>query len=133
MATHGDIRELTYNHPTIGSGIFHPKSGEGNTMDPGGIRSNDDAQQVTTTGQLIDQMSFVRGHMEVIVENDTDIRLDADKARELAADPALATWTVTFMNGAVYVGAGKPVGDIQPDILAGTFTLKIAAPTWSKL
>lgn len=133
MAVHGDIRELTYNHPTIGSGIFHPKSGEGNTMDPGGIRSNDDAQQITTTGQMIDQMSFVRGHMEIMVENDTDIRQDANKAIELAADPVPATWTVTMMNGAVYVGTGKPVGDIQPDLLAGTFTMKIAAPAWEKI
>lgn len=133
MAVHGDIRELTFNHPTIGNGIFHPKAGEGNTFDPGGIRSNDDAAQITTTGEIIDQLSFVRGSMEIVVENDTDIRLDWENARKLAADPTPATWTVTMMNGSVYVGVGKPVGDIQADLQAGTMTLKLAAPEWNKV
>lgn len=133
MAVHGDIRELTYNHPTIGNGVFHPKSAEGNTMDPGGVRSNDDANAITTTGIIIDSLSFVRGHMEIVIENDTDIRQDAEIVRSLAADPVPATWTVTMMNYAVYVGTGKPVGDIQPDLQAGTMGLKIAAPEWKKI
>jgi hypothetical protein len=43
MAVHGDILEVTYNHPTLGSGVFYPKANEGNKFDPGGFRNNDDA------------------------------------------------------------------------------------------
>ena len=49
----GDISEVTYNHSVIGSGVFYPKAGEGNTFDPGGIRNSDDASGIDGSGDMI--------------------------------------------------------------------------------
>ena len=41
-ATGGDILEITFNHPTLGSGTIYPKSGEDSTLITGGFRSEDE-------------------------------------------------------------------------------------------
>lgn len=133
MAVHGDIIEVTYNHPTLGNGVFFPKANEGNTYDPGGIRNADDANMIAGNSDLILQKNRVRGFFEVLIENDQNVRNDATKVAALAADPVPANWTFTLINGTVYAGTGVPVGDINPDINAGTFTLKVAAPVFNKI
>ena len=57
MAVGGDITEITYNHPTIGSGVFYPKAAEDNTFDTGGLRSDDDANMIDGAGNMIDKMN----------------------------------------------------------------------------
>jgi hypothetical protein len=133
MASHGDITEIRFSHPTLGSGVFEPKAAEGNTFDPGGIRTNDDANGITSNGDLIVIKNRVRGHFEVMIENDMNIRNDAKIIAELAADPVPAQYTVSIINGTVWAGSGFPVADIAPDINAGTMTLKIASGNWKKI
>ena len=55
----GDILEITFNHPTLGSGIIFPKAAEDSTFDLGGFRSNDDAAGVDGSGEMIDQSDRV--------------------------------------------------------------------------
>lgn len=133
MAVHGDIIEITYNHPTIGTGVFSPKANEGNTFDVGGIRANDDANMVTGNGSIMWQLNRAIGSFEILVENDYITGNDTLKASLLQADPVDADWTVTHINGNVYKGTGRPVGDLQVDMNAGTFTLKVVAPKWEIL
>lgn len=133
MATGGDITEVTYNHPTIGQGSFFPKANEGNTFDPGGIRTADDANMISGSGALIAQKNRVRAHFEILIENDMNIRNDASVVAQLAADPVAADWTVSIINGTVWGGTGFPVGDIAPDVNASTFTLKVACGTFKKI
>lgn len=133
MAVHGDITEITYNHPTIGSGVFYPKAAEGNTFDPGGIRTSDDANGIAGNGGLIYVKNRVRGFFEVMIENDMNTRNDAEVVKALSASPVEADWTVSVINGTVWSGTGKPVGDINPDVNAGTMTLKVAAPSFKKI
>lgn len=133
MATHGDITEITYSHPTLGSGTFFPKAAEGNTFDPGGVRTLDDANSITSSGALIVMKNRVRGFFEVLIENDMNIRNDAQQVKELSADPVPADWTFSMINGTVWSGSGFPVGDINPDVNAGTFTLKVAAGEFKKI
>ena len=132
MAVNGDIREITYSHPTIGSGAFKTKSNESNTFDPGGFRTNDDANQVTSDGTMMQQKNRVLGFLEVVCENDMDVRLDVQKVQELSADSVQADWTFTMNNGSVYKGKGTPVGDIQADTNTGTFTLKVNGAGFEK-
>ena len=127
MANHGDIKEITSNHPELGQAVFFPKSGEGNTMDIGGYRTSDDAAAVAGNGDLIKTKNRVAGMFEVVVENDMVGRKDAVKASALAAHPDDAEWTFTLVNDTVWQCSGPVVGDIQPDINAGTFTLKVAS------
>jgi hypothetical protein len=122
----GDIIEITYNHPVLGTGTFFPKAGEDNTYDIGGPRSDDDANMITGAGEMIDSMKRVRPFFEAVVANDQNSRNDLDVARQLAGSPIPADWTISIINGTVWGLQGKPVGDLQGNISAATFTLKVA-------
>ena len=52
----GDTLNITYNHPTIGSGTLFCKAAEDGTIDVGGIRTADDENNVTGDGQMLQQM-----------------------------------------------------------------------------
>jgi len=127
----GDIDEIVCQH-ALGDFRFEGKSGESYTLDMGGIRANDDANQVTTGGKLMSQLNRVRGSFEGVVANDTENQAITDAAK-LSGHPELGTWTISFNNGKVLKGKGRPVGDIQEDSNAGTFTLKIAAEFFEKI
>lgn len=133
MAVHGDIQEITFNHPTLGSGTFFPKAAEGNTFDPGGLRNSDDANSITGGGSLMIQKNRVRGFFEVVIENDMNIRNDANVIKELSASPLPAEWTLSHINGTVWSGNGVVVGDITPDMNAGTLTLKVVFAEFKKI
>jgi len=45
---------------------------------------------------------------------------------DLASSPILATWTFSHINGTVYTGTGKPVGDLPVNVNQSTFTLKVS-------
>jgi hypothetical protein len=128
----GDLLEARVQHPTLGNHVFYPKSNESVSRDPGGFRTNDDANQITSAG-MITQINRVRGHMEMVVANDDNIRLDADFVASLMKDPVDGEWTFSHVSGVTYGGTGRPVGDIQPDLNAGTFTLKVACPQLVKI
>lgn len=133
MASHGDIIEVTYSHPTLGSGVLRPKSNEGNTFQIGGIRNNDDANMITGQGTVMFQKNRIVGSFEIVVENDMNVEQDNLKIAQLQASPVDATWVVSHINGSVYKGVGQPVGDIATDVNAGTFTLKVVVPAWEKI
>lgn len=123
--TFGDVDEIVCQH-TLGEFRFNPKSNESFTIDKGGIRANDDANQVTSNGQMMSQMNRVRWSIEGPVAVDTINDVELENVTKLAGHPDLGTWTFSMVNGAVYKGKGRPVGDIQTDSNAGTMTLKIA-------
>ena len=93
MAVHGDIQEITVNHPTLGSKSFFPKANEGNTYDQGGFRNSDDSSNIAGNGNLIITKNQVSGMLEALIENDMNIREDADFINQLAASPTQGTWT----------------------------------------
>jgi len=129
----GDITEVTYNHPDIGQGSFFPKANEGNTIDLGGFRSNDDNSMISGDGEMIDQINRVRGSLEVLVANDQNTRNDLEIARQLANSPVQADYTASMINGTVWGFKGKPVGDLSADTNAATFTLKLATSNIKKI
>ena len=133
MAVGGDILEITYNHPTLGSGTLFPKAGEDNTYDTGGFRSADDASAIDGAGVMIDTMNRVRGFFEVMIANDMNTNLELEKMVQLASSPVPATWVFSVINGVSYKGAGKPVGDLQGNINKATFTLKVAGGEFKKI
>lgn len=126
MPVGGDILELQYSHPTLGSGTIYPKSNEDSTFDLGGFRSVDDANMIDGGGNMIDQMNRVRwsASLTVAMEMNTDNTLD--NMVQLTESPTLATWTITHINGTVWKGTGKPVGDLSGNANNATFPLKIS-------
>lgn len=124
--TGGDILEISFNHPTLGSGTIFPKSGEDSTLDPGGFRSNDDANGIAGNGAMIDQMNRVRWSLEATVAWDMNVAADLDKLKGLASSPVEAEFTIQHINGTIYGGKGKPVGDLKGNMNSATFPLKIS-------
>jgi len=122
----GDIIEIRYSHPTLGSGGFDPKAAEDSTYDLGGFRTADEANSIAGSGDAIYQMSRGRWFFEVVCANDMNGRKDLEKLTALTSSPIEADWTFTHINGAVYQGKGKPVGDMQANGNSATFPLKVA-------
>ncbi len=130
MAVGGDIIEVTVNHPTVGTGVFKIKSNESSTIDLGGIRKNDDANQISSDGTtMIRQMNMAAWSAEYTVINDTAATVPAaELVCALMESPEEGNYTIALINGTVYGGLGSPVGDVQPDINVSTFTMKINGP-----
>lgn len=126
MASGGDSIEITCNHPTLGQFVFKPKSAEDVTVNLGGFRSNDDNNMLTGSGEMIDQMNNSRWSFEATCAWDMQLGLDLEKASALASSPVLGDWTISNINGTTYGGKGKPVGDLEGNSNAVTFTLKVA-------
>ena len=122
----GDITEITFNHPTIGSGRLFPKANESGTIDRGGFRNNDDANQIAGDGQMIIQKNRVRGSFEIPIAWDMVSADEQQKLVNLANEAEPADWTITSISGAVWAERGIPVGDLQADTNTGIMTLKIA-------
>jgi hypothetical protein len=125
-AVGGDIKEVTYNHPRLGSAVLYPKSKEDSTFDTGGYRVDDDANGVDGGGNMIKVMNAVRWEVEVVISHDMNNRQEADKIKNLAADPEDSEWTFAHVNGTVYGGKGSPVGDIKFNTQAATMSFKVA-------
>lgn len=122
----GDIIEITCNHPNLGEFRFQAKSNESFTLDPGGLRSNDDSNLITGAGEMIDQVNRVRWSMEGAVAVDVDSGNELENLPLLAASPDLGTWTITHVTGIIWTGRGKVVGDLNTDTNNAQMTLKVA-------
>lgn len=122
----GDIIELTYNHPTKGSGTVYPKAGEDSTLILGGFRVEDEDTGVDGSGRNIKKMTRKRWSVDVVVAWDNNIAKELEAIVAMAEAAEDADWTVTCGSGAVYGGNGCPVGDLEGSTNAATFKLKIA-------
>jgi hypothetical protein len=129
----GDIVEVTFNHPTIGSGTVFVKSDEDSELDLGGYKSSDDEKGIDSGGNMIDTMTQSRASATMMVSGDLQIREDLEKLQALTADPVLATWTIEHISGAIYQMQGKPVGDVKQALKGATIQLKIAGVKCKKL
>jgi len=126
MPVGGDITEITYNHPTLGSGVIFIKAAEDSTFNLGGVRSNDDMNGVDGGGRMITQLNRQRWSLDVTVAWDMNVNLDLEKLSALAGDPLDADYTVSHSTGAIYGGTGRPVGDVAGNGNAATFPLKLS-------
>lgn len=127
MFNGGDIIEITYNHPVIGSGTLYCKSNEDGTVKKGGYQSNDDDNMITGDGKLIDQMNRVRWSFECppIAWDMTD-KDEQSKLVAMAESPVTADWTMQVINGAIFAGNGKPTGEIPGNTNTAQITLKLS-------
>lgn len=126
MAVGGDIIEITYNHPTLGSGTWLPKANEDSSFDPGGFRADDDANGIDGGGNNIKKLNQARWSFEGKISWDANIANELDAAQKLAADPVDAEWTFTHINGTVWGGKGSPVGEVKGNGNSATIDIKIS-------
>jgi len=123
----GDSLEISYQHPTLGSGILYPKAGETFTYDLGGIRNNDDANGVAGNGEIIPIKNRIRCYFEGPIACDFTSGGDTqEKLVALAESNVPAEWQISGINGSSYKLTGYIVGDIQLDTNASTISLKVS-------
>lgn len=126
MNVGGDILEITCNHETLGTFVFHPVANSDFSLDTGGIRGNDDADMVTGSGQNIKQMNNKRWSFEGPFAWDANTREDLETLEAMGADPLDGQWTFSLANGETYAGAGSPVGDIVGNTNTAQIPVKIS-------
>ena len=122
----GDVLEAVCTHPTLGDFRFQAKSNEAFTLDPGGIRNNDDANAVTGSGELISQKNRVRWSLEGPVAVDFLSENELNGLTSLAESPEPGVWTLTHISGLISKGKGEIVGDLQADTNTAQMTLKVS-------
>jgi len=121
----GDLTEITCNHPTLGDFRFAPKSNEDYTLDPGGIRNNDDANSVTGDGKAIWQKNRVLWSFEGAIAVDLISGNEMENIPKLMASSEDGVWTFSHISGVIQRGTGQPVGDFNVGTNAANSTLKI--------
>lgn len=122
----GDLEEIVCSHPTLGTIRFRPMSNESFTIDTGGFRTNDDSNQITGDGTMVQQINRMRWHVEGPIAIDTTDGSTERDLTALAQNPTLGEWTFSHISGTIRKGTGTVVGDIQSDFLAATMTLKVS-------
>ena len=122
----GDIIEISYNHPTVGSGVLSPVASQDNEYDLGGVRTDDDENKVTSKGEAIYTMNNKRWKVTALVTSDMNVRKEFEKIDAMSSSIDEATWSFLHINGTVYSGKGKPVGDLKLNVNQSTFSLIIS-------
>ena len=107
MAVSGDIKEITFNHPSLGSGTFKPIAGEDATFDLGGRRTLDE-DVITSDGEKINKISMMPWKYESPVRWAASTGLDLEKLIALSGSPEDADWTFELMDETIYGGKGRP-------------------------
>lgn len=124
MATSGDFVEVTCAHPDLGTLVFEPISGQSGNYDLGGFTSSDDANNITAKGQRIDQMNRKPWMFEIPILNDM-ANGDQENIQALQNSTKPGEWTFAHVNGTVYSGTGKPVGEVKGDGNNGQLAIKV--------
>ncbi len=126
MPVGGDIIEITFNHPSLGSGTLKPKSAEDSTYNIGGFRSEDDMNKIAGDGEAIDTINRTRWAFEVPASWDMNGANELELLAEMSGSPVPADWTFTNINGTVWGGKGKPVGETPGNGNTAIITLKVS-------
>jgi hypothetical protein len=122
----GDIQEITYNHPDVGSGVLYPKSQEEATVDYGGLRTADDDAAIDGGGRAVQQLQRTRWSVSVPITHDMLSKDELQALTAMAESGKDAEWTFQHTNGDLRRGKGKPVGDLQSNFGSAQIDLKIS-------
>ena len=122
----GDITEITFNHPTLGNFNFATKSNESYTLDPGGVRGDDDSDMVTGSGANIRKLNNKRWSFEGPLVADFASNLEIKNLPLISGDPEEGTITISHIGGAIWRGQGSFVGEISIDTNTSQFSAKFA-------
>lgn len=122
----GYIQEITFNHPTVGSGVLYTIQDSDASIDAGGIRSADEMGGVDSGGRMIDQKSQNRWMVSCEISNAVNATQEMEKLAAIAASTEEAEFTFTHISGIVFRGKGQVVGDIAPNLTSAKMAVKFS-------
>lgn len=122
----GYIQEITFNHPTVGSGVLYTIQDSDATIDTGGVRSADEMGGVDTGGRMIDQKTLNRWMVSCEISNSLTATQEMEKMALIAASSQEAEWTFSHISGVIYRGKGQIVGDIAPNLTTAKMAVKFS-------
>lgn len=122
----GDVLEVVCKH-SLGTFRFQVKGNEDVTINPGGLRANDDDDAITGAGEMIDQVNRKRPSFDIPnVACDFSSENETKNLPLLAASAELGIWTVSLVTGVIWKMKGKPVGDLNFTTNNPQMPLKVA-------
>ena len=124
--TGGDLLEISFNHPTEGSGSFFVKSGEDSEVDLGGFRKEDDDQGIAGDGQMITKANQRRWSVSAPIAWSKSGTNELEVLTNIAESPLDASWTFRYQDGVSLVGDGTVVGDLTGATQGSTVPVKFA-------
>ena len=115
--TGGDLKEVRFNNPDVGSGKFNSKSGETHTLMLDYYRTDDDDTNIDSGGNLLNLKSLKPGSYEFSIINDerNPNRQELETLVALSGSFSDTTWSFTSVNGIAYTATGNVVGDLALD------------------
>ena len=122
----GDLKEIRWNIPDAGQGVYFSKSGETHTLDPGGVRVDDSEDNLDTGGNFIAVKRLAPWCYEATVQNSEgdSSRMELETLNELSGSNNPTVFTFVSISGITYVATGSIVGDIKVDRQKGTISFK---------
>jgi hypothetical protein len=125
--TGGDLKEVRFNNPDVGSGKFSSKSGETHTLMLDYYRTDDDDTNIDSSGNLLNLKSLKPGAYEFTIVNDerNPNRQELETLVALSGSFTDTTWSFTSVNGIAYTATGNVVGDISLDRSKATISGKV--------
>ena len=124
--TGGDVLECRYNNDNVGEGVFYIKSGEDMTFDEGGFRNEDEASAMSGSGEAIYKMNQNRWMVEGPIVWNMITTNELERLTQLAEDLLETQWTFRHINGTIWAGTGKVVGDIQGTTQDANIPIKLS-------
>jgi hypothetical protein len=124
IVTGGDITEIAWSNPLLGSGFLYPIAGEESTFCLGGFTGDDD-KVVDGAGRLINSLHRVPWDFKVKVANDMVNTREFEAMVDVAGSTEDTTWTISVINGAVYKAQGTIQGRLELNGSKSAFELMV--------
>lgn len=124
VVINGDIVEIAWSNPDLGSGFFFPIANTDSTLNLGGFRGNDQAV-LDGAGRLMNQKNRMPWSASMETANDPLNTKELEAASALAASTAETVYTITHVSGVRYKGAGTILGNLEGNFNKGSFQLTL--------
>lgn len=125
MPSGGDMIQISWNDPNLGSGTFYGKSGEDTTVNTGGAMTDDSDTNIDTAGNFINTMRLIPWKISSTISWDmiNPQRREIEMLKKLTGTVNSQDFVFTNINGVNYTGNGKVVGAVEGSAKDCTMTI----------
>lgn len=105
----GEVKTVQISGST-GTYTLNVKKDEDSARKVGGLSTVDDEANFTNTGEMINEVAWDGWMVTVNIMSDDLVRFEQEKLQKTSGSGDLHDITFSCLNGAIYSGAGLPVG-----------------------